>query len=172
MKIGKSGYRGKLPSTYVRHGGRVDGGASGTTVDRQSVVVWTFRNRRTRDGWVRSQDQTVPLLHAFRHRYQIDRDTKDGLENEGQRHFLGAILGRLFPWRQLALLEETQLGAFDRNRLRHTEARNGISASAQRKDRWQWEILQIYSACCYLPRSIWTATLLRLSVGGGTELTH
>jgi hypothetical protein len=108
---------------------------------RLIVNQWLFGlfGVHSTDGWVRTNGRTEPLLNSFRTMYQIGRDTKDTLDNEGRSEYLMAILDRFVP--ELTALTEDELLTYDRNIARHTRTINEARLR-QGRDEWRWKYFQ------------------------------
>lgn len=73
------------------------------------------------DGFYPVNGRPVPLLQAFKHRFQIGEDTADGLDGNNVHRFHTALVNQVEP---LAALPDDLLLEYDQNIVRHTQRLN------------------------------------------------
>lgn len=139
--------------------GRAKGSTSAATAPRavrarsaaaiefnQSLVLnqWLFSlfDLESTDGSYRHDSRRVPLLEAFKRRFQLNEDSEEGLDENNVHRFHHALINQI-P-NELPGVSKDELLAFDQNIVRHTLTMNAQRA-LRRERPVVWKYFQYLS---------------------------
>lgn len=122
----------------------------------QSLVLnqWLFGlfGLESIDGWYRLTNRRVPLLEAFKERFQLNQYSEEGLDENNIHRFHHALINQITG--ELPGVSRDELLAFDQNIVRHTLALNAQRAlKRERPVVWKYyQYLSLLFVEIYLDR--------------------
>jgi hypothetical protein len=120
--------------------------AAATIEFNQSLVLnqWLFSvfGLESTDGSYRIDGRRMPLLEAFKRRFQLNEDSEEGLDENNVHRFHHALINQIPA--ELPGVSKYELLAFDQNIVRHTLAMNAQRA-LRRERPVVWKYFQYLS---------------------------